>query len=242
MEESPAPGGSPVTLRERREASGGEGEKQLELEVHLLAVTPQAEKVIEEAGRTCYLSFHRQGPESDRRFIRMLIERGHESVLEHATASFRIRGGSRSFTHQLVRHRLASYSQQSQRYVDEQNFQWVEPPGIGDHPEARAVFSDFMNQARETYRRLQAMGILNEDARYVLPNAVCSEIVVSANFREWRHILRLRGSRKAQWEIRRMAAEILRILKREAPSVFYDLDTGDRQGAAKEFRAPVDGA
>lgn len=89
------------------------------MKVELLGITPNAEKLIEDAGRTCYLSFDKKEPESEKKFIRMIIKSGHHSVLEHAYATFRIKGGSRSFTHQLVRHRLCSYSQQSQRYVNE---------------------------------------------------------------------------------------------------------------------------
>ena len=96
------------------------------MEVTLLASTPDAEKLLEAAGRTCYLSLPRMGPGTESKFIRMLIGSGHESVLEHATATFRIRGGSRAFTHQIVRHRLCSFSQQSQRYVDEKGFEYIE--------------------------------------------------------------------------------------------------------------------
>lgn len=192
------------------------------MEVTLLSITPDAEKLIERAGRTCYKSFPRMGPGTQARFIKMLIGSGHESVLEHAVATFRIRGGSRAFTHQLVRHRLCSYSQQSQRYVDEKEFPSIEPPSIAGDPRAHAVFVEAVEEARKAYARLQELGIKREDARYVLPNAVESEIVVSANFRELRHIFRMRCARSAQWEIRRICLEMLRIMKKEAPSVFAD--------------------
>ncbi len=160
---------------------------------------------------------------SAEKFIKMLIRSGHLSVLEHAHASFRIKGGSRSFTHQLVRHRMASFTQQSQRYVDEKKFKYVIPPSIEKDPEALKVYQEFMEEAREVYRKLREMKIKKEDARFVLPNAVYSEIVITANFREWRHIIELRGSRHAQWEIRKMAIKVLEILKKKAPSVFHDL-------------------
>ncbi len=239
----------------------------MSLKVELIAITPEAERVIEEAGRTAYLSFDRFTPKpilrlsgrrqllytenhpelekarvgdrvklegkeflveerwenSAEKFIKMLIRSGHLSVLEHASASFRIRGGSRSFTHQLVRHRMASFTQQSQRYVNEENFHFVTPPSIEGNPEALKVYREFMEEARRVYARLRGLKIKKEDARFVLPNAVFSEIVITANFREWRHILELRGSRHAQWEIRRMAVEVLRILQEKAPSVFHDL-------------------
>ncbi len=154
----------------------------------------------------------------------MLVKSGHHSVLEHASATFRIQGASRACTHQLVRHRLASITQQSQRYVSEDRFDYVEPPSVQSNPEAHELFVDFVEKARETYQRLQEIGIKNEDARFVLPNAVESEVVVTANFREWRHILAMRGSKRAQWEIVQVVLEVLRILKENAPAVFCDLE------------------
>lgn len=194
------------------------------MEIDLLSITPGAERHIERAGRTAYLSSRRVTAESAGPFIRMLIERGHTSVLEHASASFRIRGVSRAFTHQLVRHRLCSFTQQSQRYVDESSFRFVEPESITNNFEARPVFTDAVYEARKAYVALQRLGIPKEDARFVLPNATQSEIVITANFREWRHIIQLRGSQGAQWEIRRVAIGVLRILKEKAPNVFGDLE------------------
>ncbi len=159
---------------------------------------------------------------SAEKFIKMIIKSGHLSVLEHAYASFRIRGGSRSFTHQLVRHRMASFTQQSQRYVDEKGFQFVIPISIEKNQEAKKIYLSFMEEARKVYKKLGELSIRKEDARFVLPNAAVSEIVISANLREWRHIIGLRGDKKAQWEIRNMAIQILKILKKEVPSVFYD--------------------
>lgn len=190
--------------------------------VTLLAITPNAEKLIEEAGRTCYLSLDRIAEGSEKSFIRTCIKRGHHSILEHATASFRITGASRSFTHQLVRHRLASFSQQSQRYVDEAGFNYVIPDSILSDAEAAGIFRDFMDRAEETYRLLRDRGIRKEDARFVLPNASESQVVFSANFRELRTIFALRLDRSAQWEIRRVCAAMLRALQKEAPSVFGD--------------------
>ena len=192
------------------------------MKVELLAITPYPDRLIEDAGRTCYRSHSKARKGSEKQFVRKLIESGHHSVLEHAYATFRITGASRSFTHQLVRHRLCAFSQQSQRYVDERSFSYVEPPSIAAEPEAHGVFTRFMNDAKETYARLQALGIPNEDARFVLPNAVQSEIVISANFRELRHIFCLRCDRHAQWEIRYAALEMLRIMKKVAPAAFSD--------------------
>lgn len=190
--------------------------------VVLLAITPSSEKLIEEAGRTCYLSLDKITDESEKNFIRGCIRRGHHSILEHSSASFRITGGSRAFTHQLVRHRLASFSQQSQRYVDEKNFNYIIPLEIESNLEAAAVYREFIEHTKNTYARLRELRIKKEDARFILPNAIESQIVFSANFRELRTIFDLRLERGAQWEIRGICMMMLKILQREAPSVFDD--------------------
>jgi thymidylate synthase (FAD) len=198
------------------------------MKVELLAITPGAEKLIESAGRTAYLSFGRRGEGSERRFIRMLLKNRHYSVLEHASATFRISGVSRAMTHQLVRHRLCSFTQQSQRYVNEKGFQFVEPESIRANPEAHSRYLEHMESARRAYAGLQQMGIRNEDARFVLPNAVESQLVVSANLREWRHVIELRCRPSSQWEIRQVTGEILRLLKRHVPTAFEDLELDER--------------
>ena len=190
--------------------------------VTLLAITPNAEKLIEEAGRTCYLSLDRIAEGTEKSFIRNCIKRGHHSILEHASASFRITGASRAFTHQLVRHRLASFSQQSQRYVDEAGFNYIMPEAVLEDAEAAKAFREQMARAEETYRFLRERGVRKEDARFVLPNASESQIVFSANFRELRAIFRLRLERGAQWEIRRVCSDMLKLLQEAAPAVFSD--------------------
>ena len=192
-----------------------------ELHVEILAITPDAERVIEQAGRTCYLSFDRIGDQSERSFIQRLIKMGHESPLEHAYATFRLRNCSRAMTHQLVRHRLMAVSQQSQRYVDEKGFQYVVPESIP--AEFIQEYHQDMMYMEQLYRKWRDRGLKKEDARFVLPNACTSEIVVSANFREWRHIFTLRLSPKAQWEIRKACVMILDILRRHAPNCFEDM-------------------
>ncbi|OHB50098.1 MAG: thymidylate synthase, flavin-dependent [Planctomycetes bacterium GWF2_41_51] len=200
-----------------------------QLKVTLLAVTPDAEKLIEEAGRTCYLSFDKIGANSASDFIQRLIKMGHDSPLEHACATFRIENCSRAMTHQLVRHRLMSVSQQSQRYVDEENFNFVIPETLPK--EHIAEFNADMESIRQMYKKWRDKGLKREDARFVLPNACTSEIVVTANFREWRHIIKIRTSQKAQWEIRIACTEILRILKKLAPDCFCDIETGSNIAA-----------
>jgi len=201
----------------------------INLRVELLFITPQAELLIENVGRTSYLSFPKQQMGSEKNFIRMLLRNEHHSVLEHAYATFRISGVSRACTHQLVRHRLCSFIQQSQRYVDEKDFRYIEPESIKANAEAHAMFTEFMEQARAIYTKLQGMKIRKEDARYVLPNATESQIVVSANFREWRHIIGLRGSPQSQWEIRHLAIAVLKILKEHAPTVFGDFEVDEEK-------------
>jgi len=203
------------------------------MKVELLFITPDAEKLIETAGRTSYLSFGKQGKDTEKTFIKMLIKRGHLSVLEHAYATFRISGVSRAFTHQIVRHRLCSFIQQSQRYVDESNFNFIEPQSIKNNSEAHSIFTESVDNARKTYMKLQKLGIKNEDARFVLPNATESQIVITANLREWRHIVELRGEPDAQWEIRNAAIEILKILKKHVPTVFGDFEIDEKNSVIK---------
>lgn len=202
-------------------------------DVRLLAITPNAEKLIEEAGRTCYLSLDRITADSEKNFIRACIRRGHHSILEHASASFRILGASRAFTHQLVRHRLASFSQQSQRYVDESEFNFIVPVAIQADAAAHELYRQFMDHCRGTYARLREMGIKKEDARFVLPNALESQIVFSANFRELRTVFSLRLEKSAQWEIRSVCLAMLKILQKEAPAVFGDFKIDEEEGTAR---------
>jgi len=204
------------------------------MKVELLSITPNAEKLIEYAGRTAYLSFGKQKRGSEKEFIKMIIKHGHLSVLEHASASFRINGGSRAFTHQLVRHRLSSFTQQSQRYVNESNFIYIEPDSVKNNTKTHTLFVKFMDDAKKTYLELQKSGIKKEDARFVLPNAVESQIVVTANLREWRHIIELRSSFNAQWEIKSITIQILKILKKHASTVFEDFEIDEQNNIIKK--------
>jgi thymidylate synthase (FAD) len=192
-----------------------------QLDVELLSITPEPERVIEQAGRTCYLSFDRMEADSHEGFIRRLIKMGHESPLEHAYATFRIRNCSRAMTHQLVRHRLMSVSQQSQRYVAEDGFAYVVPESMP--AEWVDDFHEDMKAIQQMYGKWRQRGLRKEDARFVLPNACISEIVVSANFREWRHIFKVRISSKAQWEIRDACRVMLAMLSEQAAACFDDI-------------------
>jgi len=203
------------------------------MRIELLYITPDAEKVIETAGRTSYQSFERQSETSYKTFIKMLIRNKHESVLEHASASFKISGISRALTHQLVRHRLCSFTQQSQRYVNEDNFNYIEPDDIKNNQNAHEIYIELMEQIRKRYSQLRKLGIKKEDARFILPNSTESEIIMTANFRELRHLLTLRGEKAAQWEIRRLAIEILELLKKEVPDIFQDMEIDEENQIIK---------
>ena len=146
-------------------------------------------------------------------------------LLDHGAATFLLEGISRACTHQLVRHRLASYSQESQRYVDLQKGGWnaVVPDAVQNNPEALAEMNAFWEEAEAKYRRLRELGIRKEDARFLLPNAAETRIVVTMNFASWSHFLWLRALDKAaQWEIRRMGQHILTMLHGVAPDLFAE--------------------
>lgn len=201
----------------------------------LLAITPDPEKLIESAGRTCYLSLDKISDNTEQNFIKNCIKVGHHSLLEHASASFRIMGVSRAFTHQIVRHRLASFSQQSQRYVNETDFNYITPPEISNNIQAHNIFRKFMQIAQDTYTQLREVGIKKEDARFVLPNAAESQLVFTANFREFRTIFSLRLDKAAQWEIRVVCYKMLEILQLYAPSVFGDFQKDEKNYTAESI-------
>ena len=195
-----------------------------------------AERLAEIAGRVCYMSYGK-GRKTNGEFISHIIEVGHGSVLEHGVWSFLITGVSRSFTHELIRHRHFSYSQLSQRYVDESESSFVEPDVIAADPELHAVWCEAVNATRAAYDRL-VQGLegrfpeipektlrrkmARQAARSVLPNATETKIFVTGNARALRHFIELRGSEHAEVEIRKVAVAMLRMLQKEAPNVFAD--------------------
>jgi thymidylate synthase (FAD) len=191
------------------------------IEVKLLAITPDSENLVETAGRLCYASGDRLGTSEN--WIAARIKQGHESLIEHASATFYIKA-SRALTHELVRHRIASYSQRSQRYVREMQADYVIPPEFEDqNSETAKLYYEAMNSAWDSYKKLLDAGMKPEIARYVLPNACLTEIICTWNFREIRHILKLRTSPAALPEIREVAQKIEEIMKEQAPKVFGDL-------------------
>jgi thymidylate synthase (FAD) len=198
----------------------------MRVNVELIAITRYLrgdgtpEGLLEHAGRLCYRSESRGDPA---RFLQARIREGHESIIEHASATFEISGISRAASHQLVRHRLASFSQESQRYVEWSDPEWVLPPAIADDPKAQAVWDELSAQVQAAYRALRGLKVRKEDARFVLPNAAATRIIVTMNFRELLNVFRLRISREAQWEIREICARMLELVYPHAPSVFGGL-------------------
>lgn len=192
------------------------------MKAELLANTPDPETLIAKCASTCYDSVPKELDKA-RKMIAAIIKSGHESCIEHATATFEIDGVSRVLTHELVRHRLFSFSQRSQRYVDESKPAFIIPKELYDNKEAMLEYAKCIDQCWDSYSKLQKYGFKNEIARYVLPNACCTKICVSGNFREWRSFLKLRLSKRAQHEIRDLANIILDKLIEIAPSCFEDL-------------------
>ncbi len=205
--------------------------------VELISHTPAPEELIASAARLCYASdaadARRQDPEQSERFVAMLRRMGHLSPLEHASFSFLIEGVSRAMTHQLVRHRLASYSQRSQRYVAHRDFDYVMPPQLegktvevdGQDVPAERYFRETMELIAQRYAALNAaLGdageTSNQDARYVLPNACETKIFVTMNARELLHFFAERLCLRAQWEIRGVAERMLALAKDACPAVF----------------------
>jgi thymidylate synthase (FAD) len=190
-------------------------------------ITPNPEQVIERAGRTCYKSESTFTPETSAKFIRMIIERGHESVIEHAVASFLV-VCDRGISHEIVRHRLASYSQESTRYCNYANDRFageisvVEPPGLS--PGQLDDWRVSCENAEFSYLRMIDQGVSPQIARSVLPTCLKTEIVITANLREWRHILRLRLSPAAHPQIRSLMGMVADVLIRVCPNVFHDFE------------------
>lgn len=208
------------------------------MEVHLLSHTLNPEKVIYSAARQCYSQLSADRIYFDRekvsrkklkKFLRDLMKRGHLSPFEHVSFVFSINGVSRVCTHQLVRHRLASYSQQSQRYVSIKNFDCVIPPVIKKNKKAKEIFMNTVETVKSNYKDLQEVLIkegkltreeINQDLRFIIPQAIETKIVVSMNIRELFHFFSERLCLRAQWEIRAVAVKMFSLCKKVMPEVF----------------------
>lgn len=220
------------------------------MKVELLRYTPDGEKLVAAAAKLCYSSVgissieDNLNEENTDRFLNLLMSLGHESPIEHISFTFGIEGVSRTLSHQLVRHRIASYSQQSQRYVKLDQFEYIIPSSIEKDEEAKKLFIEAMEKDQEYYNRITEILFNNlytrmieegltdkearkraekeaiEDARYVFPNACETKIVVTMNARALLNFFRLRCCNRAQWEIRALATEMLRLVRNVYPTLF----------------------
>ena len=193
--------------------------------VKLLAHTPNADKICASAGNSCYSErpSHElvEDGEDPGRVLSKIVGMGHHSVVEHAVFTFSVEGVSRALTHQLVRHRVASFSQQSQRYVSLNEPTYVVPETIKADPDSLRAYEGIMERIWEAYRELSKK-VPAEDARYVLPNGCTTNITITMNARELLHFFSLRCCNRAQQEIRAMADLMLAICKGISPVIFRD--------------------
>lgn len=196
------------------------------MKVNLIWHTPEPQRVVAMAARLCYSPVGAEqlaesmSDEQVEKLVSKIVDLGHWSTLEHVSFTFAIEGVSRVLTHQLVRHRIASYSQQSQRYVSEHDFEYIVPQSIAANAEAAVKFTELMKQIRDTYDELIELGVHKEDARYCLANATETKIVVTMNARALLNFFTLRCCERAQWEIRQMAEGMVEQVKQVAPLLF----------------------
>lgn len=185
------------------------------MKVELTRITENPILAIEEAASNCYNST----PTGDGKIMKHCIKSGHTSVTEFCDFTFHIEGISRALSHQLVRHRLASYAQRSQRYCSENGFNYVEPKSITSNKDAVDVYESLMKQIGEVYSKLQELGIPNEDARMILPNACETQIEVKMNLRALMNFMNERLCSCAQWEIRQLAWEMRKQVLLQVPEL-----------------------
>lgn len=211
------------------------------MDVRLLSHTPNPERAVAAAARLCYAPVGAAELMEDmtdgavRKVLGVILKSGHLSALEHASYTFAIDGVSRALTHQLVRHRLASYNQQSQRYVSyAEEPVFIVPPAVSADPVVLERYNVATAAAFKAYRALIDAGVAAEDARYLLPNAMETKIVVTMNIRELLHFFELRCCNRAQWEIRALALTMLELAEPTAPYVFLDAGASCRRGPCRE--------
>ncbi|NMA87402.1 MAG: FAD-dependent thymidylate synthase [Tissierellia bacterium] len=235
------------------------------MKVELLRYTPDGEKLIASAAKLCYspvgIKEIEEGleQESIEKFLNILVDLGHESPIEHVNFTFGVEGVSRTLTHQLVRHRIASFSQQSQRYVKLEQFEYIIPPSIEEEEEAKKLFREAMKRDQEYYNKItdilynkhyekyietgkfkekdaraKAEKEAIEDARYVFPNACETKIVFTMNARSLMNFFRLRTCERAQWEIRELATEMLKKVKEVYPNLFKNAGPACLNGPCPE--------
>lgn len=230
------------------------------MKVELLNYTPRGDELIAQAAKLCYSQAgledikEKLSENEVTRFVKMLANIGHMSPMEHVSFTFYVEGISRACSHQLVRHRLASYSQQSQRYVRLDQFDYILPPAIEQNPQAKKIFEDAMERDQKAYQALVdelvqeelAKGPVSdkekkaiekraiEDARYVFPNACETKVILTMNVRTLLHFFSLRCCNRAQWEIRNMAKQMLIEVKKVYPELFAKAGPGCLQGPCPE--------
>jgi thymidylate synthase (FAD) len=234
------------------------------MKVELISYTPNPDKLVAAAAKLCYAKsdidtlMDKLTPEKVEEFLKLLGDLGHESPIEHASFTFGIEGVSRTLLAQLTRHRIASFSVQSQRYVEKNHFSYITPPEIAAIPEAKELFEKTMAQDAEVYERLRALLVekhtadnlkagmepsqaayaagkkANEDARFVLPNACDTRIIMTMNVRSLHNFFRLRCCNRAQWEIRELAIAMLKLCRQAAPLLFSGAGPSCLRGGCSE--------
>lgn len=211
------------------------------MNVELLQYPDNPERAVATAARLCYAPvgakelMETMPPERVQSVLSTIMKSGHFSTLEHVSYTFAVDGVSRALTHQLVRHRLASFNQQSQRYVKfTEGVETVKPDTVSRDEEANRIFDEAINAVLEGYQKLLDAGIPAEDARYLLPNAAETKIVITMNIRELLHFFSLRCCNRAQWEIREMAHRMLALVKPTAPYIFMDAGAPCVRGTCPE--------
>lgn len=211
------------------------------MQVELLYHTPDPERAIATAARLCYAPvgaselMETMPEERVKSVLSTIMQSGHFSTLEHASYTFAVDGVSRALTHQLVRHRIASFNQQSQRYVKfTDGLSVIKPESVAADLATSEVFDEAIGAALTAYAKLLEAGVPAEDARYLLPNAAETKIVITMNVRELLHFFELRCCNRAQWEIRAMADEMLALAKPTAPYIFMDAGAPCIRGACPE--------
>ena len=211
------------------------------MNVGLLQYPENPERAVATAARLCYAPvgakelMETMSPERVQSVLTTIMKSGHFSTLEHVSYTFAVAGVSRALTHQLVRHRLASFNQQSQRYVKfTEGVNIIKPETVLSNKEANRVFDEALEAVLEGYQKLLDEGIPAEDARYLLPNAAETKIVITMNIRELLHFFSLRCCNRAQWEIREMAHRMLELVKPTAPYIFMDAGAPCVRGTCPE--------
>lgn len=199
------------------------------MQVELLYHTPDPQRAVATAARLCYAPvgaaelLETMPEDRVKSVLSTIMKSGHYSTLEHASYTFAVDGVSRALTHQLVRHRIASFNQQSQRYVSfDETLNVIKPGTVTEDSSVEAIFDEAIEAALAAYKKLLEAGVPAEDARYLLPNAAETKIVITMNIRELLHFFELRCCNRAQWEIHEMADRMLDLVRPTAPYIFLD--------------------